>query len=208
MTVSAFFSQFLRALVEYPDPCICSEDYSEHASKRLFQLPPVKPSPENLSSSHEITDSPSCSFSRMLPVKTFSMSWVFEKYNFWHPLIPMLIDLLMWMCDAHKQSQTKLRHVAMLTGKLIELNCPNVFMRFSSNLVTKFKRSLTPTNNSFVMPSTSINTNCNQFPDACALGFWDSLRPDDDDGFCWSPFCHPITSSKCDASRSVTREFL
>ena len=90
-------------------------------------------------------------------------------------------DLLMWN-DAHMQSRAKIHHVAVLTGIFVELKSPNVFLRFSSILVTKFGKSMTPRDNKFVMSSSSCD--CNQCPYASTLGLWNTVRPDDDEARC------------------------
>ena len=61
-------------------------------------------------------------------------------------------DLLIWN-DDHMRSRAEKHHVAVLTGKIVKFKCPNDFLRFSSILVTKFGRSLTPGSNRFVKSS-------------------------------------------------------
>ena len=77
-------------------------------------------------------------------------------------------------------------HVAVLNGKFVRSHCPEVFLECSSTLVTMVGISLTPRDNRLIMSSSSFNKDCNRFPDVCALGLSDSLRPDDDDAFCYS----------------------
>ena len=101
--------------------------------------------------------------------------------------------LLIWNV-AHMQSRVKVHHVAVLTRKFLPILFSKGFLRFSSTLATKFGRSLTPGDNRVVMSPSPFD--CNRSPDAWTEGFWDSIRPDDDEAF-----CHPIkTPSKCDAS--------
>ena len=53
--------------------------FGSSSHRWFFHSPSVRHSPEHLSSSRKTTDSPSCSFSRRLPVRIFSISCVFEK---------------------------------------------------------------------------------------------------------------------------------
>ena len=85
-------------------------------------------------------------------------------------------DLLIW----------KTQHVAVFTGRFVKSNFPNVFLRCSSTLVTKFGISLTPASNRFIASSSSFDYN--RSPDARSLGLWDSLRPYDDEALCCLSF--------------------
>ena len=92
------------------------------------------------------------------------------------------------------QSRANIHHDAVLIGKLVKSNVPKVFVKFSSNLVTKFGIRVMSVDIAFNAPSTSFKMDCNRSPDACALRLWDSLRPDDDDASCCSLLVHPMTT--------------
>ena len=114
------------------------------------------------------------------------------------------MDLLIWT-DAHMQSRAKIHRVAMLTKNFVKFHVPNVLLRCSSYLSGTFWRSLTPEDNIFGMSSSPFD--CNRSPDSWRLGFWDSLRPSDEEACC-ALFGIQYKPSKYDASGSVTREFL
>ena len=73
------------------------------------------------------------------------------------------------------QFRAKTHHVAVFIEKFVICHFPH-----------KFGLSLTPRDSRFLMSSSSFKVDCSRSPDAWALGFWDSLRPDEDDAFCCS----------------------
>ena len=87
-----------------------------------------------------------------------------------------------------------------------KFNYPNVFLKFSSFLVTKFGRNLTRRDNTFIMSSSSFD--CDKSPDASTLGLWDLLRPNDDKRmvhFSWHPqvFFKSATVERGKCNRSL-----
>ena len=96
------------------------------SSRWFFLSPSEKHSSGNLSSSRKINGSLSCSCSRILSVTMFRLSGVFENEQFWQSLMQVSTDLLIWT-DTHMQSRSKVLHVAVLTGKFVKFNFPNVF---------------------------------------------------------------------------------
>ena len=67
-------------------------------------------------------------------------------------------DLLIWN-DAHVQSRAKIHSVAVLTEDVVILTVPKVLLRFSSTLVTKSIKSLTPASNICVTFSSYFDCN-------------------------------------------------
>ena len=105
-----------------------------------------------------------------------------EKEQSRLPQIQFSTDLLGWN-DAHMQSLSKIQHLQCGLGEFVNSKCSESFLEVS--LVTQFAKSLTPEDNMFV---TFTSSHCNRSPDGSALGFWESLRPDDEDAFCCSLF--------------------
>ena len=149
---------------------------------RFVHSPSARPSNENVSSQRTMSCSPSRSFSTRRPVWMFSMSCVFEKEQFWQPLMQVSADLLIWN---------------------VKFNFLKVFLKCCSTLVTKFGKSLTPVDNRFVTFSSLFD--CYRSTDAWASGSRDSLHQNDD-AFCFFLFRIQQQPSKSDASGSVTIE--